>query len=172
MSAQLKAPAMAHWQLEPMQLGDLSQVMRIEARAYSHPWTQGNFEDSLNAGYTLQCAWRELPGLIKRRDLLGYFVTMPVVDEVHVLNLTVSPLHQRQGLGRWLLGQVHALAQQAAAQALWLEVRPSNSAALALYAQYGFTLVGRRREYYPAALGKREDALVLKRLIGDEGAQV
>jgi [ribosomal protein S18]-alanine N-acetyltransferase len=170
MSAQLNTALAQAWQLEPMQTVDLIEVMRIEERAYTHPWTRGNFEDSLNAGYNLQCVWREHKGIVKRRELLGYFVTMPVVDEVHLLNLTASPLHQRQGLGRWLLGQAHAQAELAAAQAMWLEVRPSNTAALALYAQYGFALVARRRDYYPAVGGKREDALVLKLVIGNAGA--
>ncbi len=172
MSAQLKPPLEAQpIELVPMELSDLDAVLRIENQAYSHPWTHGNFVDSLNSGYTLQCAWRMRPGLLARRELLGYFVCMPVFDEVHLLNLTVAPELARQGLGRWLLGEVHAHAQRGAAQALWLEVRPSNEAAIRLYASYGFSVVGRRKDYYPAHEGKREDALLLKLLMGDEKAQ-
>jgi [ribosomal protein S18]-alanine N-acetyltransferase len=169
MSAQLKTPLPLA--LEPMELSDIEAVLQIEAQAYSHPWTRGNFEDSLNSGYTLQCAWRKRPGLLARQVLVGYFVCMPVFDEVHLLNLTVAPEFARQGLGRWLLGEVHAHAQRGAANALWLEVRPSNEAAIRLYSSYGFSIVGRRRDYYPAHEGKREDALLLKLLLGDEKAQ-
>ncbi len=171
MSAQLQPIPLQDVELIPMELSDLALVMRIESAAYSHPWTQGNFVDSLNAGYTLMCAWRSLPGVLRRRELIGYYVTMPVMDEVHLLNLTVSPAHQGLGLGRWLLGEVHASAQQSAASAVWLEVRPSNASALTLYAHYGFKIVGRRRDYYPAMNNSREDALVLKLPLGDEGAQ-
>lgn len=172
MSAQLKPALHAEpISLEPMELGDIAQVLLIEDRAYTHPWTQGNFVDSLDAGYTLQCAWRAQPGALQKRELLGYFVCMPVFDEVHLLNLTVAPQFQRQGLGRWLLGEVHAHAQRGAANALWLEVRPSNEAAIRLYVSYGFSIVGRRRDYYPAHEGKREDALLLKLVMGDEKAQ-
>lgn len=158
--------------LKPMELNDLVQVMRIENVAYTHPWTEGNFSDSLNAGYSLMCAWHSLPGIIQRRELIGYFVTMPVMDEVHLLNITISPAHQGVGLGRWLLGVVHEQAQRAQASAIWLEVRPSNAAGIALYSSYGFTLVARRRGYYPALNQQREDALVLKLLLGDTRAKV
>lgn len=178
MSAQLKTTPQAQpalqaqlIELEPMELGDLDAVLHVETQAYSHPWTRGNFVDSLDSGYMLQCAWRKRPGLLARRELLGYFVCMPVFDEVHLLNLTVAPEFQKQGIGRWLLGEVHAHAERGAANALWLEVRPSNEAAIKLYVSYGFNIVGRRRDYYPAQEGKREDALLLKLLMGDEKAQ-
>lgn len=158
--------------LEPMELSDLDAVMQIEARSYSHPWTRGNFEDSLNAGYTLMCAWREAVLGSAQPELLGYYVTMPVMDEVHLLNITVSPDHWRQGLGRWMLSEVHAQAERSAASSVWLEVRPSNAAALAMYQRHGFALVGRRRDYYPLTQDKREDALLLKLLLGAPGAQV
>jgi ribosomal-protein-alanine N-acetyltransferase len=142
-------------QLRPMELGDLDAVMRVEQAAYAFPWTRGNFVDSLDAGYDARCAW--LGGA-----LIGYWICMPVLDETHLLNLTVSPSYHGRGLGRWLLGEVHAAALRAGSSAVWLEVRPSNAAALALYERYGFSRVGMRRGYYPAAGARREDALLMR----------
>jgi [ribosomal protein S18]-alanine N-acetyltransferase len=125
----------------------------IEMRAYSHPWTRGNFLDSHAAG-------QYMLSLLAGDELLGYLVALRGVDEVHLLNLTVAPEHQGQGWGRTLL---HALCLWARGQGmhwLWLEVRPSNTRALLLYDNYGFVRVGERKNYYPAARG-REDAVVM-----------
>lgn len=142
--------------LRPMELGDLDTVIRVEQLAYQFPWSRGNFADSLDAGYDARCAW-------DGPTLLGYFVCMPVLDEWHLLNLTVSPARQGQGWGAWLLGEVQAAAERAAASAIWLEVRPSNEGAQRLYARHGFVRVGVRRGYYPAVGGQREDALLMRR---------
>jgi ribosomal-protein-alanine N-acetyltransferase len=164
MSARIK-PLLAALRLAPLEPYQLDRLMEVESIAYEFPWTRGNFSDSLDAGHTVMCAWHGV-------RLVGYFVCMPVIDEVHLLNLTVAPAMQKQGIGRWLLEQVHSHAQAQGAQAVWLEVRPSNAAGIALYAGYGFAQVGLRKQYYPAALGKREDAILMKLLIGDEGAIV
>ena len=132
---------------------DLAPLMAIERFAYAHPWTLGNFADSLRAGYTGRGLWQG-------RTLIGYSIVMPGVDEAHLLNVTVAPRVQRQGFGRILLDDVIATARGMAATRLFLEVRPSNLPAQALYLAYGFTQIGRRVQYYPAAHGKREDALV------------
>ena len=132
---------------------DLVPLMAIERFAYAHPWTLGNFADSLNAGYVCRGLWQA-------RVLIGYSVVMPGVDEAHLLNVTVAPRVQRQGFGRMLLDDVIVTARGLQAARLLLEVRPSNLSAQALYVAYGFTQVGRRVQYYPAAQGKREDALV------------
>jgi len=104
---------------EPMTLADIDAVMAIEATAYAHPWTRGNFADSLRAGYA---------GLLLRAgdELLGYYVAMKGVDEVHLLNITVAPDHQGQGLGGCLLAALSAWSVAQGAQWLWLEVRASN----------------------------------------------
>ncbi|MDE2048878.1 MAG: ribosomal protein S18-alanine N-acetyltransferase [Betaproteobacteria bacterium] len=150
--------------LRPMELSDLDTVSRIEQAAYAFPWSRGNFADSLDAGYDARCAW-------DGRTLLGYYVCMPVLDEMHLLNLTVALSYQGKGWGRWLLGEVHAAAQRAGAGALWLEVRPSNHAAIRLYERHGFARVGVRRAYYPAAGATREDALLMRLDLDDSGAQ-
>ena len=142
--------------LRPMTVGDLPAVMAIEAQAYSHPWSQGNFVDSLAAGH-----WAEV---LEFEGLIGYFVAMVGVDELHLLNLTVMPVVQQQGHGSALLEAVLAMARARDLGTVWLEVRASNALARALYARRGFVEVGVRRGYYPASSG-REDAVVMSRAL-------
>jgi ribosomal-protein-alanine N-acetyltransferase len=139
--------------LAPMRERDLDEVLAIERAIYSHPWTRGNFGDSLRARYECR-TWRA------GRDLVGYFVLMVAAGEAHLLNLSIAPDWQRSGHGSALLREAAALAQKLGAQNLFLEVRPSNHAAQALYRRFGFKNVAVRRDYYPAPSG-REDALVL-----------
>ena len=128
--------------------------MAVEQRAYSHPWTRGNFQDALVHGYRTEL-------LLGGDQLLGYFVAMPGVDEVHLLNLTVAPEFQRQGWAQVLLDALQLWARSRNAQWLWLEVRKSNLRAQSVYEACGFRRVGERKRYYPAEGGAREDALVM-----------
>lgn len=132
---------------------DLDAVLAIEEAVYSHPWTRGNFADSLRAAYTCR-TWR------LGAELLGYFVLLAAAGEAHLLNLSITAAHQRRGHGSALLREALRLARAQAAQRIFLEVRPSNHAGLSLYEKFGFTRIARRRGYYPAQ-GGREDALVL-----------
>jgi ribosomal-protein-alanine N-acetyltransferase len=132
---------------------DLDQVMAIESAIYTHPWTRGNFSDSLRAGY-------ECRTLRSGAQLLGYFVLMLAAGEAHLLNLSIAAGKQRAGYGTLLLREAAALARARGARSLFLEVRPSNRGAQALYTRFGFRKIGVRRGYYPAHSG-REDALVL-----------
>ena len=96
--------------------------------------------------------------------MLGYFVAMKGVDEVHLLNLTVAPPHQRQGWACVMLDALSLWGRGKGAQWLWLEVRLSNARARLIYERYGFHEVGLRRNYYPAGGDKsaaREDAIVM-----------
>jgi ribosomal-protein-alanine N-acetyltransferase len=139
--------------LRPMRATDLERVVAIEAEIYSHPWTLGNFHDSLAAGYS--CWVLECGGA-----LCGYGVLMMGVDEAHLLNVSVARSRQGEGLGRQLL-EFHILrAREMGARVLFLEVRPSNAAARALYARTGFHEMAVRRNYYPAH-GGREDAILM-----------
>jgi ribosomal-protein-alanine N-acetyltransferase len=140
-------------ELAPMREDELAEVMKIETAIYTHPWTHGNFADSIRAGYACR-TWR-LDG-----ELFGYFVLMAAAGEAHLLNLSISPRRQRGGHGRALLGEAAALARSLGAKSLFLEVRPSNVAAQSLYTRFGFRKIAVRRGYYPAHDG-REDALVL-----------
>lgn len=151
MSAVLKS---VEAQFAPLTEERLDEVVAIEARAYDHPWTRGNFSDSLRAGYEAQA-------LVAGETLLGYFVAMKGVDEVHLLNLTVAPEFQSQGWGRLMLDAVGLWARGEGAQWLWLEVRVSNERAQSLYERHGMRRVGERKGYYPAGPGLREDAIVM-----------
>ena len=140
-------------ELAVMGASDLDEVIAIERAVYSHPWTRGNFVDSLNAGYC--CRTYRIGG-----ELVGYFILIVAVGEAHLLNLSVAAARQRQGAGSLLLGEAMRLAREKNAQHLFLEVRPSNAAGLALYSAFGFRRIAERRGYYPAHDG-RENALVL-----------
>lgn len=139
---------------EPMTESRLGQVLPIERGAYEHPWTAGNFADSLRAGYEAQL-------LCAGEEVLGYFVAMKGVDEVHLLNLTVAQAWQGQGWGRLMLDALATWARRQGAQWLWLEVRVGNVRAQKVYESSGFRRVGQRKAYYPAAGGLREDAIVM-----------
>ena len=139
-----------------MLVSDLDLVLPLEMAAYPHPWTRGNFIDSLASGYTAELR------LDSQGWLVGYFVALAGFEETHLLNLSVAPALQRTGHGQAMLQRLLALSRQRGDQALWLEVRPSNQPALALYRASGFLQVGCRRNYYPAEGGRREDALVMR----------
>jgi [ribosomal protein S18]-alanine N-acetyltransferase len=139
----------------PMQARDLAEVMQIEKQAYLWPWSEGNILDSIAHGH--QC--QTLRG--NAGQLLGYFIAMPGSQEVHLLNITVCPSHQRQGWARVMLDALHDWAREQQAQWVWLEVRVSNTRAIAIYESYGFRRVGLRKAYYPLDGLQREDALVM-----------
>ena len=139
--------------LEKMRDADLGEVLEIESAVYSHPWTRGNFADSVRAGY--QCwTWR------RGRELIGYFVLLVAAGEGHLLNLSIAGAQQRRGHGSTLLREIMRMAKSRGADKVFLEVRPSNEGAKALYRRFGFRQVALRTGYYPAHTG-REDALVL-----------
>lgn len=146
----------------PMTQGDLDAVTAIEASVYGYPWSRGNFVDSLAAGY--------LAEVLGNGTIVGYFIALPGVDELHLLNITIASTEQGRGHGSALLDAVVAHGRARHLAKLWLEVRASNERAQALYLRRGFAVVGRRRGYYPAA-GGREDAILMSLNLGPgEGA--
>lgn len=149
MSAVLKT----QYQFRPMQMGDLDAIMVIEPQIYPYPWTRGNFSDSLNSGYS---AWM----LMHNELIVGYSLMMLVLDEAHLLNLSVAKTYQKQGLGRTLLEHMVDTAKSKQMANMFLEVRQSNVSAIALYENMGFNEMAIRRNYYPAANG-REDAILM-----------
>ena len=140
--------------LSLQQPGQLDALMAVEQRAYSHPWSRGNFVDSLASGYQIEL-------LLGGDQLIGYFVAMPGVEEAHLLNITVAPEFQQQGWSVVLLDALALWARGRGAQWLWLEVRVSNLRARQVYEKYGFQRVGERKRYYPSASAEREDAIVM-----------
>ena len=149
-----------HVDLLPMNLSDLAEVLAIEYRLYSFPWSRGNFTDSISSGYS---CWVCRAG----SELVGYRVFMMAVDDAHLLNIGVAEKWQGKGLGARLLRHAMITARQSGALNLLLEVRASNTSALVLYRHFGFQQIGVRRAYYPAEKG-REDALVLTHPLFDE----
>lgn len=140
-------------QMRPMRQADLEAVVAIEQRAYPFPWSAGIFRDCLRAGH--HC-WVLESGL----GLIGYGVLSAAAGEAHILNVCIAPEHQGRGHGRRLLRRLVDLARWHQAQQVFLEVRPSNPKAIALYREEGFNEIGTRPNYYPAAKG-REDAIVM-----------
>jgi ribosomal-protein-alanine N-acetyltransferase len=136
-----------------MRAGDLDAVLAIEHSAYPFPWTRGIFRDCLAAGY-------ECRVLVREDRVIGYGVLSAAAGEAHLLNACVAPAEQRHGHGRRLVLRMLDLARWHRVERVFLEVRPSNRAAIALYDALGFNEIGRRPGYYPAARG-REDAIVM-----------
>lgn len=139
--------------IRTMQRGDLAGVAAMEKSSYPYPWTRGIFSDCLRVGY--RCHVLEVDDM-----LAGYTICSMAVDEAHLLNLCIDPDRRRQGLATVMLEHVLREVQVAGMDRLFLEVRPSNRAAVALYRRNGFQVIGRRPGYYPAADG-REDAMVM-----------
>ena len=140
--------------MRAMTPGDVDAVLTIEQAVQRFPWTRGNFADALNSGY-LCCVDETEQGEIR-----GYAILMPVMDEAELLNIGVVQAGQRKGLGRAMLAQMLGMARAKNMRRVFLEVRPSNTAAIALYRSAGFAKIGVRRDYYRNADGS-EDAVTM-----------
>ena len=143
--------------LKGMSETDIDAVLRIEKAIYAFPWTLGNFNDCLVAGYRCHV-------LIGDDKLIGYGVQMLILDEVHLLNFTVALDFQKKGMGKALLNFLIDDALEHQANKMILEVRRTNLAAIFLYESFGFDQIGLRKNYYPAHLG-REDAIVMEMVL-------
>lgn len=145
--------------MRAMSVPDIQAVAAIEKQAYPAPqaWSEGIFRDCLRVGYLCQV-------LEVDADLAGYGILSIAAEEAHLLNVCVAPSQQGRGLGRALVEHFLQLADRYKAQAVYLEVRPSNTPARALYKSLGFRRIGVRKSYYPALPGEpREDAIQLAR---------
>jgi len=140
-------------ELRPMRDADVEAVAAIERSAYEFPWSAGIFRDCLRAGYDCRV-------LVEEQTIVGYGILSVGAGEAHVLNVCIAPSHQGQRLGRRLVHRVIDLARWHRAERIFLEVRPSNERAIALYLSLGFNEIGKRPNYYPARRG-REDAIVM-----------
>ena len=156
----------------PMQTADLDEVLKIESVSHIHPWTRGNFSDSLSAGHWAYCIRPQVDQMVKGSYLdpavlWAYCILFPAVDELHLLNITVSPQLRKLGLGKRMMAAIEGVAAQQKMSRIILEVRPHNIAALALYQKLGYQQIGVRKNYYPASpdTGAREDALLLAKSI-------
>jgi ribosomal-protein-alanine N-acetyltransferase len=138
----------------PMLDSDLPDVAAIEQKSYTFPWSENIFRDCLRVGYT--CRALDLAG-----QIIGYGVMSLGAGEAHILNVCVRDEYRTVGFGRRLLEHLLERAAAAGVSEAFLEVRPSNLAAIRLYQKLGFEQIGIRRGYYQAPDG-REDAIVLK----------
>jgi len=140
-----------------MEIGDLPGVCEIEARAYQFPWKHAVFADCLGAGYSCHLIW-------DKKQLLGYSLVAVAAGEAHLLNLCIDPDRQGCGYAGWFLKVILRTTAELDALTVYLEVRPSNRAALALYRTFGFEQIGLRKNYYRAE-SRCEDAIVLSKNI-------
>jgi ribosomal-protein-alanine N-acetyltransferase len=146
-----------------LKLADLDAILAIEDRVHSHPWTRGNFVDSFCSGHVAF-------GLRNQyNQLVGYFLLMPILDELHLLTFAVDVPFQKQGFAKLLLQHMRDYAVAQNALSLLLEVRVSNVRAQSVYAAFGFSEIGRRKAYYPVHGGEREDAVVMRLAFENEG---
>ena len=156
----------------PMEAGDLDEVLSIEQISHAHPWTRGNFSDSLAAGHWAYCIRPDLvdaePGsYLDPQVLWAYCVLYPAVDELHLLNITVAPKLRRLGIAVRMMKAIEGIAASRQMPRIILEVRPSNIPAITLYQSLGYETIGVRKGYYPAdeSTGQREDAQVMAKSI-------
>ena len=164
--AETRADSEPAFAVRAMREQDIDAVMTIEQRAYPFPWTHGIFIDCLRGGYQMWVALRD-------EAIIGYGVLSIAAHEGHILNICIDPDAQSLGYGRKLLRLLVRGARAHRAERIFLEVRPSNPRAIALYADEGFNEIGRRPRYYPAQHG-REDAIVMAMELlpdGDEPLQ-
>lgn len=154
-------PAAFPPQIRSLTAADLDRVMEIERAAYPFPWTRGIFEDCIRVGY-------DCHGLFTGSWLFGYSVQTQAADESHLLNLCIDPSRQRRGFGSLLLEHAIRLARSRGCRSMFLEVRPSNEAGLALYRESGFRIVGTRKAYYRSEAG-REDAVIMRMPLTADG---
>jgi len=143
-----------------MRQADVGAVAELEQYTYDFPWNEGIFRDCLLAGYlnvVLDCGG----------EVVGYGIMSVAAGEAHLLNICVAESLRRQGIGRNLLQYLLRRARTLRAQRMFLEVRPSNEVAIAMYRAFGFEVLGVREHYYKAH-GGSEDAVVLVRHFGDD----
>jgi [ribosomal protein S18]-alanine N-acetyltransferase len=136
-----------------MRMDDIPAILAIEKQVYNYPWSEGIFKDCMRIGYScLVCDGID--------GVIGYGILTFAANEAHIMNVCVSPDEQGQGYGRRMIEQLIEVARSTEADSVFLEVRPSNEAAIALYEKMGFNEIGIRKDYYPAHKGTREDALM------------
>jgi len=139
---------------------DIAVVSDIERRSYEFPWSHGVFRDCLLAGY--QCIVLERDG-----GVAGYAILSIAAGEAHILNLCVDPNDRELGYGESLLDEILKRSNAAEVREIFLEVRPSNEKALALYEKKGFRQIARRPAYYQASEGREDAAVLAKKLVTD-----
>ena len=144
--------------IRDMDHDDLAMVSDIERRSYEFPWSHGVFRDCLLAGY-------QSIVLIREDRVAGYGILSVAAGEAHILNLCVEPEFRAYGYGERILDEMLFRARSASVREIFLEVRPSNETAIALYRKKGFHQVANRPAYYQANKGREDAAVLAKKLV-------
>lgn len=139
-------------------LEDLASLEAMEKLAHAVPWTRQNFIDALASGYLAFCCRID-------SHIVGFVFAMVVIDEVHILNITVSPDYFRRGIGSMMLDYLHRVVKGMKVKSSFLEVNENNGKAQLFYKAHGYEQISRRKGYYLTYSGIREDALILSRLL-------
>ena len=146
-----------------MQASDVQVVVEIENSVQSHPWTKKQFEEAVD-GY--------LSTVIEQdHQVVGFCILQPVLDEANLLLMAIHPSQQGKGLGFKLLDESIALLKNNPVQ-IFLEVRESNQAAIALYEKSACHQIDLRKNYYPKKEGGREHAVIMVKSCGDDFSQL
>ena len=146
-----------------MQASDVQVVVEIENLVQSHPWTKKQFEESMD-GYVSTVIEQD-------QQVVGFCILQPVLDEANLLLMAIHPSQQGKGLGFKLLDESIALLKNNPVQ-IFLEVRESNQAAIALYEKAEFHQIDLRKNYYPKKEGGREHAIIMVKTCGDDFSQL
>jgi ribosomal-protein-alanine N-acetyltransferase len=144
--------------IRDMSHDDVFMVSDIERRSYEFPWSHGVFRDCLLAGY-------QNIVLVRDSSVVGYGVLSIAAGEAHILNICVHPDCRSHGYGEKLLDELLFRARAASVRTIFLEVRPSNERAIALYRKKGFHKVANRPAYYQADKGREDAAVLAKKLV-------
>jgi len=155
---------MTNFRFKIMERGDLKRVLEIESISHSHPWTEKNFLDCIQAPYWNYVFLEES----YESPIIGHCVVMPGVEELHLLNITIDPRYRRNKIATQALIALEKIGLEKGYLRVLLEVRKSNSLAIALYEQLAYRLIGARKDYYPMDSNHqslREDAMVMEKII-------
>jgi len=149
---------LARWHITPATRADIEALTALENRCFARPWGRLSFEGEL-AGRDSGCRVVRATAPAGDEALIAYLFYRFIADEVHIYRIAVSPEWRRQGIGSQLVGECLQGARHRGMTAAVLEVRPSNTDAVALYRRFGFQVIATRPGYYT---DRREDALILK----------
>lgn len=145
----------------PLNQGNYQPAFALQLACHSHPWSEATFASCLDGQYF---AWQ----MEDNGELAGFYVGLQVLQEATLMDIGIASAKRGKGLSKPLLEHFFSQCRQKGIEEVWLEVRASNQPAIGLYEQYGFTLIERRKGYYPTHNG-REDALIMKLSWGQVG---
>ena len=145
------------WRISAVNRADLEPILAIERLSFQWPWGRISFEGELSCQNTLSYVVKPA-GTDREKQIIAYAFLRRAADELHILKIAVAPGRRGKGVATWILNRCFVIGAQQGADTVHLEVRPSNTPAVALYEKLGFKVIGRRPKYYADS---REDALMM-----------